>query len=94
MLQGEESLARHVTREHGDSQPDDVADEQLASVPPPVTGDATVDRVVSDNRHAIVSRHRIRPAQDIINVRCWNGELQQYQPEVGSNDVWQTLMTA
>ena len=92
MLQGEESLARHITREHGGRQLDDVADGELATIPPPpTTGDATVDRVVSDNWHAIVSRHRIRPVQDIINVRCWNGELQPYQPGVGGNDAWQTL---
>ena len=71
MLQGEESLARHITREHRDRQLDDVANRrQLAPVPPPVTGNATVDRVVSDNWHAIVTRHRIHPVQDIINVRC------------------------
>ena len=56
MLQGEESLARHITREHGGRQPDDVADGELATIPPPpTTGDATVDGVVSDNWHAIVS---------------------------------------
>ena len=50
VLQGEESLARHITREHGSRQLDDVADKrQQAPVPPPVTEDATVDRVVPDN---------------------------------------------
>ena len=94
VLQGEESLARHITREHRGRQPDDVVDGELAAIPPPpITGDAAVDRVVSDNWHAIVSRHRIRPVQDIINVRCWNGELQPYQPGVGGNDAWQTLRT-
>ena len=70
MLQGEKSLARHITREHKDRQPHDVVDGQLAAILPPVTVDATVDRVVSDNWHAIVTRHRIHPVQDIINVRC------------------------
>ena len=73
MLQGEESLARHITREHGARQPDDVADRQLATIPPPppTTGDATVDRVVSDNWHAIVSRHRIRPGNYQRQVLEW-----------------------
>ena len=59
VFQGKESLARHITREHRDRQLHDVADRQLAAIPPPVTGNATADRVVSDNWHAIVSRHRI-----------------------------------
>ena len=95
VLQGEESLARHITREHRGRQPDDVVDGELAAIPPPpITGDAAVDRVVSDNWQAIVSRHRIRPVQDIINIRCWDGELQPYQPGVGGNNAWQTLRTA
>ena len=55
------------TRGH---QPDGAIDGQLAAMPPLTTGDATVDEVVSDNWHAIVSRHRIRPAQDIVKIRC------------------------
>ena len=65
VFQGEESLAGHITREHRGRQPDDVVDGGLAAIPPPppITGDAAVDRVVSDNWQAIVSRHRIRPVQ-------------------------------
>ena len=59
MLQDKESLARHIAREHRGRQLDDVEGRRLTPVPRPVTGDATVDRVVSDNWHAIVSRHRI-----------------------------------
>ena len=70
MLQDKESLARHIAREHRGRQPDDVEGRQLTPVPRAATGDATVDRVVSDNWHAIVTRHRIHPVQDIINVRC------------------------
>ena len=94
MFQDKKSLARHLTQQHRGPQLDDVVDVQLAQVHPLVTGDVTVDRVVSDNWHAIVTRHRICPAQDIINVRCWNGELQPCQPGVGGGSVWQTLMTA
>ena len=55
--------------------------------------DATVDGVVSDNWHTIVSRHRICLVQDIINIRCWNRELQLYQLGMADNDAWHTLRT-
>ena len=35
VLQGEESLARHITLKHGGRQLDDVANGQLATIPPP-----------------------------------------------------------
>ena len=94
VLQREVSLARHITLEHSGCQLNYVADRRLAAIPPPVTGNATVYRVVSDNWHAILSRHRILPAQDTINIKCWNGELQPYQLGVSRNDAWQTLRTA
>ena len=71
MLQDKESLARHIAREHRGRQPDDVEGRQLTPVPRAATGDATVDRVVSDNWHAIVSRHRIRPGNYQRQVLEW-----------------------
>ena len=82
VFQGEECLARRVTREHR-GQRRGAADGQLATIPPPTTGDAVVNGVVSDNWHVIVFRHRIHLVQNISKVRCWNKELQLYQPKGG-----------
>ena len=69
VLQEEEFLARHVMQEHRGHQPDGAMNGKLAAIPPPTTGDAIVDGIVSDNWHAIVSRHQIRTVQDIINIK-------------------------
>ena len=94
MFSGIEALVRHMMHKHGVARREAAPDGHLAALPPPVIGNAEVDDVVADTWHAIVFRHRIRPIQDLINIRCWNGELQQYGPGGADNGVWQGLQTA
>jgi hypothetical protein len=55
---------------------------------PPTSGDPVLDEIVLDHWSSIKNYHWKRVIMDIINLRVYDGDIQEYKPNNISNEVW------
>ena len=83
-----DAFKRHMAAAHPKVTPSTIKDVWDA---PPLTNDPELDDLLRRYWQSIVTRHRLRPVVDIVNIRVWRGGL---IGDVQHNDVWEKLLRA
>ena len=58
---------------------------------PPPTDNPELDNLLQRYWQSIMTKHRVRPVVDIVNIRVWRGDL---LGELQHADVWEKLLLA
>ena len=83
-----DAFKRHMAAAHPKAALSTVKDEWNA---PPLTTDLELDNLLERYWQSIVTKHRLRPVVDIVNIRVWRGGL---IGNVQHDDVWEKLLQA